>query len=200
MAIGHSIFDIAEIFKALYGYTPPRVGPLPQATFDNPFSESQTYTKKTQTIKGSPLYGLSDEIGREVFCPVSIKAGSKQYDFPYAILGFKSKMIYKETPLIERGGSVIEEIGVGPWQISCKGFLIDPQNQFPDEALDALNQLYKYQQPVNLICALSDLFLTKNDQVVIIDLDVPAKGKVMGVKEFSFTMIEDTILDLTTIR
>ena len=193
------VFDIAAIFKELYGYTPARVDNMPQSANQvNPFSVKST-SQKAVTVKGSPIYGLSDVLGREVFCPVTIKAGSTNFDFPYMVIGLRNRMILKRTPLVERGGDVIEEIGAGAWELSGKGFLIDPGGQFPDAQLDKLNQLYMYRQPVNIISPLTDIFLAAGDNVVIADLEIPPKPKVIGVRDFAFNVIQDNILDLYKI-
>jgi len=166
----------------------------------NPYSVNNQWSQRKTTLKGSPLYGLSDTIGREVFCPLTIKAGGNEYNFPYAIVGLKSKIQTKETPMIERGGAVIEEIGAGAWEISVKGFLMNPDMQFPDDRLYELNQLYTYRQPINMICALTDLFLDASDQVVITSLDIPPKPKVIGVRDFAMTIVQDSILDLYSVE
>ena len=98
--------------------------------------------------------------------------------------------------MIERGGEVIEEIGLGAWEFQFKGFLIDAHNNFPDDQLTALNKIYINRTPVELQCALTDIFLPQPNQVVLMSLDVPAKAKVIGVKEFAFEMKQDSILDL----
>ena len=196
-----NVFKIQDIFLQLYGVVPPHIDSLPAAqNAGNPNQVNSGYSKRLTTLKGSPLYGLSDTIGREVFCPLTLKAGDNEYNFPYAIVGLKSKIQTKETPMIERGGVVIEEIGAGPWEISVKGFLMNPDMQFPDDRLYELNQLYTRRQPVNIINALTDLFLDASDQVVITSLDIPPKPKVIGVRDFAMTIVQDSILDLYSVE
>jgi len=196
-----NIFKVQDIFLQLYGNIPPHIDELPtQQNTDNPNTVNNLYSKRTTTLKGSPLYGLSDVIGREVFMPLQFKAGDNLYDFPYSIVGLRSRIEMKSTPMIERGGSVIEEMGAGPWEISVKGFLMNPDGQFPDDQLDAINQLYKYRQPLNMICALTDLFLELSDQVMISSLEIPPKPKVIGVRDFVMTVVQDSILDLYSVE
>ena len=180
------VFDVAQIMQDLYGYKPVIIPDLPS-------------TANTVTSKGSAIYGSKDLIGREVFCPVIIEAGGITYEFPFAVMDLKSKATIVETPIAERGGTVIEEIGVEAWKISIKGFLIDPLNQFPEEQLNMLNKVWKTRAPVRLKCALSDLFLEQDDHVVITSLTIPEKAKVIGVKDFSMEMTQATILDLNSI-
>lgn len=192
-----TVIDIAATFQALYGYLPAFVPSLPaQPDSINPYSMQNAAVKKTTTAAGSPLYGLSDMIGREVFMPVTLVANGVNYDFPFCIIGLRSRKETKVTSMVERGGVVIEEISTGPWEMDLKGFLIDPNDQFPDDQLSQLLKLYNNNTPVYLKCALTDLAMPDNDQVVIMDLEIPAKAKVIGVRDFSFMMIQGSILDL----
>lgn len=195
------IFDVAQIMQTLYGYLPARVPGFPAVPSNaNTFNVPVATAQKRTTLKGSPIYGSKDMIGREVFCPITIQAGGVDYEFPFVVAGLKTKKLLVETPMIERSGSVIEEIGIDAWRISVKGFLIDPLNQFPDDQLDQLNQMFLNREPVRIKSALTDIFLEKNDRVVISTLDIPEKAKVIGVRDFSFELIQDGIFDLTSIE
>lgn len=193
------IFDVAQIFQDLYGYKPAKIPGMPASSDTTDPYKIEPATQKRTTLKGSSIYGLKDLIGREVFCPVIIQARGVDYEFPFVVMGMQNKAIIRETPMVERGGSVIEEIGVEAWKITIKGFLIDPLNQFPDEQLDMLNQLWKTREPVRLKCALSDLFLDMDDKVVLTSLVIPEKAKIIGVKDFTMEMVQDGILDLYSI-
>lgn len=193
------IFDVAKIIESLYGYKPATIAGLPLASKSEEFNVSQIYKQKRTTSKGSPIYGMQDLIGREVFLPLTIKASGINYEFPFTIVGLKTKKLLVETPMIERGGSVIEEIGIDAWRISVKGFLVDALNQFPDDQLDKLNQMWRDRNPVTVKCALIDIFLEGNDLVVISNLEIPAKSKVIGVRDFSFELIQYGILNLESI-
>jgi len=188
------IYDIADIVEKVYGYKPYSLSAFPaDNNAENPYQVKQI---QKRTIKGSNVYGGQDLIGREVFLPVTIEAGGKNYEFPYSVLAMRRKKFMVETPMVERSGSVKEDIGLDDWVISMKGFLIDPLNQFPDDQLYELNELFKRREAVRLKCALSDIFLEENDHVVITEFDIPDKSKVIGVKEFVFAMRSDSILTL----
>ncbi len=190
------IYDIADIVERVWGYKPYTLPGLPSPSESgNPY-QIDAFTKRQSTLQGTPVYGNKDLIGREVFLPVTIEAGGKNYEFPYSVLAMRRKKNIVSTPMVERGGSVKELINMEDWQIGMKGFLIDPMNQFPDDQLYLLNELFLRNEPVRLKCALSDLFLEGNDYVVITDLDIPDKSKVIGVRDFSFSMESDTILTL----
>lgn len=195
------IFDVADLFREAYGYKPITIPGLSDRLPDvNGINIPQANEKKRNTIKGSPIYGPSkDFLGREIVCPVILNVGGVDYEFPYVIVGIENKAIMEVTPMVERGAAVIEEIGVEAWKISIKGFLINPLNEFPDEELEQLNTVWKKRETIRLKCALTDIFLEGDDRVVIADLKVPAKAKVIGVKDFTMELIQDGILDLITV-
>jgi hypothetical protein len=197
------VIDVKTIFKTLYGYAPESIDTTSYnaqngATQQNAANIAQ-FSKKTVTKWGSNLYGLTDLMGREVFCPMIITSGGVDYNFPHVVVGFKAPVIYKETPMVERGGSVIEEVALGAIRISVKGFLIGAYGQFPDEEIDALANLRSSKSPKYLKCALTDRFLLQGDQVVMLDLNVPEKTGFQGSKAFSFDLLEDSILDLYSV-
>ena len=211
------VIDVAKTFEALYGYKPvsiPQMLAGPAPVQDN-VGVTAAYWQRTPVqglwpVKAQAV-NLVDMLGRPVWLPISLIVSNKstpkgtQYDFPYAMMSIKNKKIMKETPMVERGGSVIEEIGMGAWEIDVQGFLIDGYGQFPDDQLVLLQQLFSANQTgsgltslqtVTLRCAISDIFLGANQQVVITELEIPAKPKVIGVRDFSFKCVQDSILDL----
>ncbi|MBC7399849.1 MAG: hypothetical protein H7289_07865 [Mucilaginibacter sp.] len=198
-----AIFDVAQILQTLYGFKPIVIPGLPAAPANtNEFiiDTSKLPKRRVRTNQGSPIYGLQDMIGRQVFLPLTIVANGVDYDFPFTVIGIKCKKILIETPMIERSASVIEEIGVDAYRISVKGFLVDPLNDFPDNQLYKLKEMFECKTTVKIKSALVDIFLGGNDQVVISNLDVPEKPKVIGVRDFSFELIQDGVLDLYAVK
>lgn len=193
------VYDIANIMNTLYGYKPMSIGLIPEAASVNEFNVPVAPAKKTTTIKGSPIYGQQDMLGREVFCPLTLSAGGINYEFPFCVIGVRNRKIIVETPMVERNGAVIEEIAVSGYNFSVKGFLIDPNNQFPDEQLSKLIELFETNEPVVMKSALTDLFLEKDDRVVMRNLEIPEKAKVIGVRDYSFELVQDGVFDLYAV-
>jgi hypothetical protein len=210
----NNTIDIAATFQALYGYVPAEIPIMPVTpSSTNPYYVNHSNTPLRTPGQGlASLTGLNDMIGRPVFMPITIttkqanSTSTVEYDFPFSMLSIKNKKIIKETPMVERGGSVIEEVGLGAWEIEMKGFLIDANNQFPDDQLTSLYKLYVSNQlstntySVNLRCALSDIFLGGNTDVVITEIEIPAKAKVIGVRDFSIKMVQDGVLTLYPVN
>ncbi|WAC40586.1 DUF6046 domain-containing protein [Pedobacter sp. SL55] len=193
------VYDIANIMNTLYGYRPISIGAIPEASDTNEFVVPAGQIKKTTTIKGTPIYGQQDMLGREVFCPLTLSAGGIDYEFPFCVIGVRSRKIIVETPMVERNGAVIEEIACSGYDFSVKGFLIDPNNQFPDEQLNKLKELYETNEPIVMKSALTDLFLEKDDRVVMRNLEIPEKAKVIGVRDYTFELVQDGVFDLYAV-
>jgi hypothetical protein len=188
-----TVFDIAAIFKQLYGYKPAHIPDLPPAPAEPSFSISP----RTDTnIYGNALYGGQDTIGREVFCPLTIMVGQIEYFFPYTVIGFEREKTIKETEMTEAGGAAKQIISMKDWSISVKGFVIGYQEQLPGDELQALKYVFESKEEVRLKSAYSDLFLSANDRVLIYKLSIPEKPRVIGVRDFAMEMKSDSILTL----
>jgi hypothetical protein len=147
------VIDLKAIYQNLFGYTPATID---VAAYNAKLGASQpndasipTFTKKATTVWGSNLYGYGDMLGRPLFCPIVFQYYSNRakaqikLNLPCAVVEVKLKRILKETPMVERGGVVIEEVSLDAVRINIQGFLVGQYGQFPDNELDALNDKYQ---------------------------------------------------------
>jgi len=193
----NTVFNIADLFKQVHGYVPAHLDTLyPDTISDQPLANLPAITKKTVTKLGMPIFGSADMMGREVFCPITIVSNGEKFKFPYAVASISRSKIIVSTPMTEIGGSVHEVISNDDYQITIKGFLIGQYEQFPDEELINLRRLFDRNEAVRLQSALTDLFLHDNDHVILTRLDIPAKPKVIGVRDFELQMVSDNIFTL----
>lgn len=197
----NTVFDIADIFQQLYGYKPAHVPGMPNSFPTQSPATVQSIYKKTTNMYGTPLYSQSDLMGREVFCPITIGGFDlfgkpKDYLFPFAVMGFSRTKTIVSTEMTETGGEVDEIISNRSWQISIKGFIIGEYEQFPDEGLKMLNDVFAHNNTVRLMSAISDIFLYDNDSILLTELEIPAKPKVIGVRDFQFKAKSSNIFTL----
>lgn len=189
---------IGDIFNTLYGYKPYRIDEAPAVTLPQRFQNPATAVIKKHTVMGTPIWGPDvDVLGREIFCPLGIVVKGVEYRLPYSLISLRRRKTIVETEMVERSGSAKELIGLRDWQIDVKGFLINHDNQFPDLELIRLKEIFEANEPVQLKSALTDLFLSNIDRVVITDLDLPAEAKIVGIKQYNFQMLSDSIFTLT---
>jgi hypothetical protein len=192
----NTAFDLKELFEQIHGYRPASIGAMPDGSPVSDLPQIGANVRKTENMYGQSLYGSADTMGYEVFCPVTIEVDGIDYDFPYTVVGVKRTKTVIETEMTELNGSVKEIIGNRDFDISIKGFLIGQYNQFPDDKLKMLNDVFEFNQAVRLKCAYTDIFLHSNDYVVIKDFQLPEKPKVIGVRDFSLQMVSDSIFTL----
>lgn len=191
-------FAIGDIFNKLYGYKPYRIDEAPAVALPERFQNPAKAFVKKHTVVGTPIWGPDvDLLGREIFCPLGIVVKGDEYRLPYCLISLRRRKTIVETEMVERGGSAKEMIGLRDWQIDVKGFLINHDNRFPDLELIRIKEIFEANEPVQLKSALTDLFLSNIDRVVITDLDLPETAKVEGIKDFRFQMLSDTIFTLT---
>jgi hypothetical protein len=189
-------FNIVDLFEQVHGYRPAYVAGLPDNPPALPPAQVQPATKKTVNLYGETLYGQADMIGREVFCPITIEVDGTDYNFPFAVIGIDRTKTVVETQMTELNGSVKEIIGNNDFEISIKGFVIGDYDQFPDDKIKMLNDVFEWNQTVRLKSAFSDIFLHSNDYVLIKKLSIPEKPKVIGVRDFAFSAVSDGIFNL----
>lgn len=197
----NTVFDLADIFSQVHGYRPAYVAGLPVSSPGMPQAIVPSSIKKVTNMHGIPLYGQSDLIGREVFCPltflgVDAYGKPKDYNFPYAVIGFCRTKTIISTEMTELNGSVDEVISNRDWEISIKGFLIGQFEQFPDTELKELNDLFEFNHTCRLQSAVSDIFLHTNDTILIKRIDIPEKPRVVGVRDFSIQAKSSSIFTL----
>lgn len=187
------IFDLNKLYQQTFGSTP-------NIKFSKPTEEDNTTSSKMFDIKpkeaakysklGTPYYEKveGDVLGRECFLPVTVD----NLKLPYSVVRISSKKTLVETACVNRKGSVIEQINVENYSIKLRGFLIGENNQLPDEGITALKDLYEKNESVVLRNALTDIFLSGEDKVVIKSIDIPEVRAVQNVRPYEFDMISDS--------
>jgi hypothetical protein len=192
----NTVFNIRDLFNKVHGYNPAVVPGLPDTLEAAQLAQIPNNNRKTVNIYGQPLYGQADMMGHEVFCPVTIEVDGVDFQFPYTVVGISRSKTVKLTDMTELNGSVKEIIGNSDFDITIKGFLIGQFEQFPDDKLKMLNDVSEYNQTVRLKSAYTDIFLHANDYVLLTNMQIPEKPKVIGVRDFSLKALSDGIFTL----
>ena len=170
-------FDIA---KNIYSFISYKGIPFPGAWFpwpgaklpeDREFNpdEATTYDQSSQDTKSGAIIRKHDALGRMYFMPVTFIYNEKEYEVPNAVIGFTGKKNIVETSLVGRKGTVKELISIDDYEISIAGAVVG--EDWPEEGLRELMELYETNAALELKCALTDLFMTGDDRVVIKKID-----------------------------
>lgn len=196
-------FDVLQILESIAGY---KGLPFPGVWFPKKgrddyqgedFELEETAEPlKTQSNKGTTLY-KKDAQGNYYFMPVTFIHQGKEYEIPCALISFTGRKNIIETPLVGRQGSVKELISLEDYQISITGAVFGENQVWPEEQLDAINELYNINEAIELKCALTDVFLSENDKVVIQELNLPPAGQTEHVQIVEIKCVTDRAFELT---
>lgn len=170
--------DLNQTFKENFGYD------VPESFNIDTYGGRQQYSKL-----GSP-YFKADIYGREFFMPVVLDG----ILLPFAVVGIKLRKNIVKTSLVERDGTVKEIISSDDYEISIKGITIYPDGDvFPEDDITALKKLYDNNQAVVLQCAMTDIFIPKDDSVIIQDLTFPPVSGTEHARPYEMNLLSDSI-------
>ena len=176
-------FNLNELFRNSFGYEAPAS-----------FSIEQAPAKKELSNLGQRYYA-EDLSGREFFLPVWINGQL----IPFAVLGVTCKKTIVSTPMPERSGSVHELISIDDYSFTLKGLLVNESNEFPEQDIADIHNLFLVNASVSMRSALSDIFLSGefDHKVIIQDVNWPPSPGVEHVKAFEIKLVSDQIFELT---
>lgn len=194
-----STFNIGELLLNFIGYkgvpypggflsrTPGKYGADEYAYSGEPASE------KTSSDFGSTLR-KKDAQGRWYFMPIVLEHKGTEYEIPNAVISIRGKKSIVETAMVGRKGTVKELISVDDYEIRIAGVCLDVD--FPDQQINALNELYNINESVTLKCALTDIFLDEEDKVVIKSIDFAEMKGCETAQVFTMELVTDRSFEL----
>jgi len=194
-------FDLVDIFKSVWGYAPaPFLFGLQNSIEKKIFgasSESSEYSfaqpseRRERNIEGSPFYGLNNN-GNEVFLPIwLIKSDGKKFMLQNTVSSIVSKKTIVETQLVNRQGSVKEEISIDDWEINVKGIIISPDMDYPDQQVQDLVKLYELSDSLVIDNARTSICLKKGEKVVLKSLKFPELKGMKNLQPFEMDLVSD---------
>jgi hypothetical protein len=179
--------DLKELYNKAFGVSMPEYK-LNVADKPTPF---------TSSIYGTPFNGSNALTGGFYFLPAYFDLqDDSDYTIPFPIIRVQSQKRIVETPLTERKGTVIELINQESWKIYIKGFIVSKDGNYPEQEILKMKEVYELNTALRLRCALTDLFLTADDRVLITDLNFPEVKGVEHVKPYEINLISTSVLDL----
>lgn len=192
--------DFQNLFADIWGYSPPepRIEPTEEGEYEQRSVSIPTAPeRKTNSSLGQPYFD-SDPFGREFFMPVRIDGML----IPFAVISMNWRKTIVDTMMPERGGSVLEMISLNNYTFNIKGIFINEENEFPEEQIIQLRDLWKKNTSVEMRSVISDIVLTgqaddtTGHKVAIREIAWPAVSGIEHAKPFEMDLISDTIFDL----
>ncbi len=208
--------SLGDIFEQVFGYKTKAFNP----EFQQVHGDAAQYGTEQGSL-GSPYYS-SDALGQEYYMPVTVKypdnsqlsqqngsAGNvqgvlKTWELPYPVISIYSRKTMIETPVTERRGTVKELINIQDYDITIKGFIITKANEFPENDVTTLRNIYEQNAALSIQCPLTDIFLLRpdrsgSDQVVITELKFHEVSGIKNVRPYELRLLSDEPFNLTAI-
>lgn len=150
---------------------------------------------KEYSNKGTAIY-KKNLLGNLYYMPVVFVHQGEEYEIDCALVSITGRKNIISTPLVGRKGSVKELINEDDYQVSITGLVIGDDRQFPEEKLDRINVLYTVNEAVTLKCALTDVFLSEDDKVVITDISFPPSAQTEYTQVVEIKCVSDRAFEL----
>lgn len=191
--------DLKDIFKSVWGYNA-----FPYFLRENTsdarnegyYDFGETTARREYNIVGASFYGINNN-GSEVFMPIRlIRPDGSKLLLQNTVSDFSNKKTIVETPLVNRKGTVKEEISVNDWEINVKGIMVSSDFDYPDEQVNELDELYELGVGLGLENARASLLLKGNEMVVIRSLRLPELKGMKNVQPFEMVLVSDWAFDL----
>ncbi len=153
-----------------------------------------------ETDNAIPLRA-EDVLGSHYFMPVWLQpSGGERVEIPNAVISMTGRKNIVETQLIGTQGSVKELISLADYEISLVGTVVgDSIDSYPEAGVRALSELYKRNESIELICALTDIVLGADCDVVIKSISFPAVGAYENQQIVEMSLTTDRMLELEEV-
>ena len=182
--MAHISLDLISLAKTVFGVKPVK------------FEFDKLPTRKEYSQYGAPLYELS-VTGKEYYLPVTLGG----YSLPFPILSISGSKSIVKTELQGRRGTVKELINIDDYRITIRGFIVSPDNEYPEQVITDLRKLFERNESLPIESAITDIFLVTPDrggfdEVVIESLEFPEMPGVKNVRPYVMQLVSDEPFDL----
>ncbi len=191
-------YSIEELFKLYWNYS---ALPYPVALLNRVVGFKQNYETGGFDIQrfpvrnevsklGVPLWN-KNIVGREFFMPINIDG----YLLQNTIMSAQCRKNIVETALVGRQGTVKELISAEDWQFSVKGIIASADNNYPEDEVIKLSELYEKNQALKISNALAAILLKNNEKIVITSLNL-MELKTPNVQAFELQFVSDNDFEI----
>lgn len=193
--------DLKKIFSATWGF----IGlPFPEMVIKGlPTKRENTFPAANFTFETVERYRLSDKgvayryinlRGVEVYMPVWLSTNENnalEYMLPNAVMSLTSKANIVVTPLVNRDGTVKEEISLDDWEIRIRGVMVGEGSNYPEQEVQTLVNWYTTRASFYIQNVRTAIALTDREKVVITDLNLPELRGFENVQPYEIKLISD---------
>lgn len=156
----------------------------------------KTEPRRENSINGPAFYAVNNN-GNEMFMPIwLIRADGTRLLLQNTVSNLSNQVTIVETPLVNRQGTVKEEISINDWVISVKGVIVSADGDYPDEQVAELNEIYTLREALGIENARTALVLDQDEKVVIKSLKFTEIKGVRSAQAFEMEMVSDLPFEL----
>ena len=216
-------YDIPKLFEIVFNY---RMAPYPLLSAERPFIMAATkgipgirmpdtalpfadrpnqdyiipkWMHRDNSNLGQPFYA-KNLLGMEMFMPITLihkkDNVEKKLLLQNTIISMKMKKTIVETPLINRKGTVKEQISIDDWDIGIKGMIVSADNEYPDDAVTELRDFVNINEALDIASVLTAIFLNEDEKVVIRDFELSEMRGIQHAQGFTMSLISDVQFEL----
>lgn len=189
-------YNISELFKMHFAY---EAKPYPIAIANRvrigyygaiPFEE-QIIPKRNEISKLGVKLWEKNLVGREFFMPINLEG----YLLQNTIISASTQKNIVEKVLVGRKGTVKEMISAEDWVFNVKGIIVSADNNYPEEEVTKLSDLYEINKALKIKNALAAILLKNNEKVVIRSLNL-VEVKMENVQAFDMQLVSDNDFEI----
>lgn len=193
--------SLAQLFSDVFGMNPDGF---------NPQFAQVPYPLLYADTNQAPYYAYNGDA--EMYMPIKLN----QILLPFPVLAISCNKTIVQTPMVNRRGTVKELISAQDYNFHIKGLIIGSNNEYPEEQVLQLKQLFELDQSLSIQCAKTDIFLlsasrsnanTTNDgitdqsqnlldQVVMLEMNFPPLKGIRNVQPYEILLQSDTPFNL----
>ena len=202
--------DLKDIFQSVWGYNAVPFFFLPADQLggdDTDLDFGETIERRENNLLSVPFYAKNNN-GNEVFMPIWLITPTNEWILlQNTVSSFTNKKTIVETPLVNRKGTVKEEISISDWEINIKGLIVSSDFDYPDEQVQQLVELYEIGKALGIQNARTSLLFGENfndnsrngggnEMVVIRSLSFPELKGMKNVQPFEMNLVSDLDFEL----
>lgn len=175
-------FETSNLFEFFFGY---RAFPYPEIILKRLLPDKSIEIPERYAFKNGSLalkeylishkgvkYYAKNSLGNLMYMPITLtRVGSSGVVLENTVISMTCEKTIIETPLVNRRGTVKEEISINDWIVDVKGIVIG-EKDYPETEVERLKELFNESQALKINNVLTSIFLDGQEKVVIKSLKI----------------------------
>lgn len=125
--------------------------------------------------------------------------GAEKFLLQNAVMTITNRKKIVTTELINRGGTVKEEISIGDWELTVKGLIVSNNRSYPEDEVQKLLNLYKKKSVLWVNNARTAMCMTDGERVIMTDLNLPTLSGYENIQPYEIKLLSDIEFELEEI-